>query len=128
MSKAQPLQGRRILIFVGDIYEDLELWYPKLRLIEAGADVVVAGHEAAAVYAGKNPHPLHLLGPQFDFHLVQHAAAADDRGNAERDVADAVAARLHAADRQYATSVQGDRIDHVADRDPDGKTGAPLCA
>ena len=25
----------RILIFVGDDYEDLELWYPKLRLIEA---------------------------------------------------------------------------------------------
>jgi len=26
----------RILAFVGDVYEDLELWYPKLRLEEAG--------------------------------------------------------------------------------------------
>jgi len=53
----QPLAGKRILIFVGDIYEDLELWYPKLRLIEAGAEVVVAGPEAKAKYAGKNGYP-----------------------------------------------------------------------
>ena len=53
----QPLAGRRILVFTGDIYEDLELWYPKLRLIEAGAEVVVAGPEAGQVYAGKNGYP-----------------------------------------------------------------------
>ncbi|MFN9347082.1 MAG: type 1 glutamine amidotransferase domain-containing protein, partial [Planctomycetota bacterium] len=45
------------LTFVGDIYEDLELWYPKLRLIEEGAQVVVAGEEANRVYAGKNGYP-----------------------------------------------------------------------
>ena len=32
MPLSLPLSGKRILIFVGDIYEDLELWYPKLRL------------------------------------------------------------------------------------------------
>ena len=53
----QPLNGKRFLIFVGDIYEDLELWYPKLRLIEAGAEVVVAGPEAGKNYAGKNGYP-----------------------------------------------------------------------
>lgn len=52
-----PLQGKRILILVGDIYEDLELWYPKLRLIEAGAQVVVAGPEPGKQYAGKNGYP-----------------------------------------------------------------------
>lgn len=52
-----PLANRRVLILVGDIYEDLELWYPKLRLIEAGAEVVVAGPEANTVYAGKNGYP-----------------------------------------------------------------------
>ena len=36
------LDGKRILIFVGDIYEDLELWYPKLRMEEAGAAVTIA--------------------------------------------------------------------------------------
>ena len=33
----RPLAGQRVLMFTGDIYEDLELWYPKLRLQEAGA-------------------------------------------------------------------------------------------
>ncbi len=47
----------RILAFVGDIYEDLELWYPKLRLIEAGAEVVVAGPQAGQTYSGKNGYP-----------------------------------------------------------------------
>ncbi len=47
----------RILIFVGPDYEDLELWYPRLRLIEAGYGVVVAGAEAGAKYMGKNGYP-----------------------------------------------------------------------
>jgi protease I len=47
----------RILIFVGEIYEDLELWYPKLRLIEAGAEVVIAGSKAGEIYRGKNGYP-----------------------------------------------------------------------
>lgn len=52
-----PLQGVRLLCFVGDIYEDLELWYPKLRLEEAGAKVVVAGQEMGVKYAGKHGYP-----------------------------------------------------------------------
>ncbi len=51
------MHGKRILMFVGDIYEDLELWYPKLRMLEAGARVVVAGHEAKHRYAGKHGYP-----------------------------------------------------------------------
>ncbi len=47
----------RILMFTGDIYEDLELWYPKLRLIEAGYEVVVAGEEANHLYEGKHSYP-----------------------------------------------------------------------
>jgi|TARA_Y100000758_G_scaffold258316_1_gene195799 protease I len=57
MLDAMPLENKRILILVGDIYEDLELWYPKLRLIEAGADVCVAGSAANVKYAGKNGYP-----------------------------------------------------------------------
>ncbi|MBC7856834.1 MAG: type 1 glutamine amidotransferase [Pirellulaceae bacterium] len=53
----QPFAGRRILTFVGDIYEDLELWYPKLRLMEAGAEVVVAGEKTRHKYEGKNGYP-----------------------------------------------------------------------
>lgn len=57
MQAENPGTGKRILIFVGEIYEDLELWYPKLRLMEAGAEVVVAGPEAHKTYAGKNGYP-----------------------------------------------------------------------
>ncbi|MBU1001995.1 MAG: type 1 glutamine amidotransferase [Proteobacteria bacterium] len=53
----QPLQGKRILMFVDDIFEDLELLYPQLRLIEAGAEVVVAGLEKGRTYKGKHGYP-----------------------------------------------------------------------
>jgi len=43
-----------ILIFVHHDYEELELHYPQLRLIEAGYDVIVAGPEKNAVYKGKH--------------------------------------------------------------------------
>jgi protease I len=52
-----PLADRRILMFVADVYEDLELWYPRLRLIEAGAHVTVAGPMAGATYSGKHGYP-----------------------------------------------------------------------
>jgi protease I len=57
MPSSKPLSGKQFLVLVGDIYEDLELWYPKLRLIEAGAKVVVAGLEAEMTYTGKNGYP-----------------------------------------------------------------------
>ena len=52
-----PLARVRILVFVGDDYEDLELWYPKLRLEEAGAHVTVAGAVPGHVYSGKHGYP-----------------------------------------------------------------------
>ena len=52
-----PLTGQRFLMFVEDIYEDLELWYPKYRLIEAGAKVIVAAPKAGGLYAGKHSYP-----------------------------------------------------------------------
>lgn len=54
---ALPLEGKRILIFVGDDYEDMELQYPKYRLLEAGAEVVLAGQEAGRTYHGKHGYP-----------------------------------------------------------------------
>ena len=57
MSNHLSLTGRRVLMFVGDDYEDLELWYPKLRLIEAGAAVTVAGPESGVRYRGKHGYP-----------------------------------------------------------------------
>lgn len=51
------LLGQRFLCFVGDDYEDLEVWYPKLRLIEAGAEFHLAGDSAGKKYVGKNGYP-----------------------------------------------------------------------
>lgn len=51
------LVGIRLLSFVGDAYEDLELWYPKLRIEEAGGHVTVAGVVQGQTYAGKHGYP-----------------------------------------------------------------------
>lgn len=57
MNRPRQLESRKVLIFVGDDYEDLELWYPRLRLAEAGAEVVVAGERAPHTYRGKHGYP-----------------------------------------------------------------------
>lgn len=51
------LSSKHFLMFVDDIYEDLELWYPRLRLLEAKAAVTVAGPEAKQKYNGKHGYP-----------------------------------------------------------------------
>ena len=48
---------KRILAFVDDIYEDLELWYPKLRLEEEGWRVTLAGPKSGTPYKGKHGYP-----------------------------------------------------------------------
>lgn len=47
---------RRLLTFVDDVYEDLELWYPKLRLEEAGWRTSIAALELKT-YSGKHGYP-----------------------------------------------------------------------
>lgn len=51
------LSGKKVLIFAAAWYEDLELWYPKIRLEEEGAETVVAGL-GEATYQGKRGYPL----------------------------------------------------------------------
>lgn len=47
----------KVLCFVHEVYEDLELWYPKIRLEEEGIEVVVAGPKAKEKYIGKHGYP-----------------------------------------------------------------------
>ena len=47
---------KTLLTFVEDIYEDLELWYPRLRLEEAGYAMRVAEPEIKT-YKGKHGYP-----------------------------------------------------------------------
>ena len=51
------LKGKTVLIFAAPLYEDLELWYPKIRLEEAGARTVVAGL-GEKTYQGKKGYPV----------------------------------------------------------------------
>ena len=52
-----PLTNTKVLFFAGPLYEDLELWYPKIRLEEEGARTVVAG-TGERTYQGKRGYPL----------------------------------------------------------------------
>jgi len=55
-----------ILVLVGPEYEDLEVWYPKLRLEEAGFDVKLAGVGEAS-YRGKHGYPCPVDGHVKEF-------------------------------------------------------------
>ena len=48
---------RNILILVHHLYEELELWYPKIRLEEAGFKIIVTGPEAHKIYDSKHGYP-----------------------------------------------------------------------
>lgn len=63
----------RVMIFAENDYEDLELWYPKLRLLEAGARVVVAGPREGE-YKSKHGYPAKTDGNVRDFRADQFGA------------------------------------------------------
>ena len=56
-SMSRPLPGARVVVLAGDDYEDLELWYPKLRLEEAGAVVTLASRDEPRTFLGKHGYP-----------------------------------------------------------------------
>jgi protease I len=57
---------KTILMLVYNDYEDLEVWYPKLRLEEAGYTVKLAGL-GEATYRGKHGYPCTTDGHVKDF-------------------------------------------------------------
>lgn len=57
---------KTILILVGPEYEDLEVWYPKLRLEEAGYTTKLAGM-GEREYRGKHGYPCPVDGKVSDF-------------------------------------------------------------
>jgi protease I len=52
------LSGKRVAVFAEAQYEDLELWYPVLRMREAGAEVTIVGTGTADTYHSKHGLPV----------------------------------------------------------------------
>jgi protease I len=50
--------SKKILIFTGNDFEDLELTYPRLRMIEAGFEVVLGAQEKDKTYTSKHGYPV----------------------------------------------------------------------
>jgi len=67
------LAGRKVLIFAPNYYEELELWYPKIRLEEEGVATVVAGVGEKTYLGKKGAYPVTV-----DAHVSEVAAADFD--------------------------------------------------
>lgn len=65
------VKGKRVAVLVEKMYEDLELWYPVMRLREAGCAVKIVGPQAGESYASKHGYPA-----KADLSIAQ--ASADD--------------------------------------------------
>jgi protease I len=62
----------KVLMLVGPEYEDLEVWYPKLRLEAAGYSVPTAGL-GDVQYRGKHGYPCSVDGSTADFEAADLA-------------------------------------------------------
>jgi protease I len=78
------LKGKRIAILAEDLYQELELWYPLLRLREEGAEVAVVGSGAAKTHTSKYGYPVkvdksakEVNADQFDAVVIPGGYAPD---------------------------------------------------
>jgi protease I len=100
-----------VLVLVGPEYEDLEVWYPKLRLEEAGYEVRLAG-TGEREYRGKHGYPCAVDGRVADFPasglagIVAPGGWAPDRLRRDPEVLARVR-EVHAAGKMVATICHG---------------------
>ena len=105
------LSPKIILCLVGPEYEDLEVWYPKLRLEEAGYTVPLAGI-GETKYLGKHGYPAVMDGHVRDFEarelagIIAPGGWAPDKLRRDRDVLDRVRS-VHEAGGMIATICHG---------------------
>lgn len=75
------LEGKKIALLAEDMYEDLELHYPRLRLQEAGAQVTLVGPERRT-YTSKHGYPAHVTLPIADASVASFDAVVIPGGYA----------------------------------------------
>jgi protease I len=92
----EALTGKRVGVLAEDHYEDLELWYPVLRLREAGATVSIVGMPDQEVYYSKHDYPVEVevsadaVSPQDFDAIVVPGGYAPDRIRRHRAMLDLV--------------------------------------
>jgi len=100
-----------VLMLVGPEYEDLEVWYPKLRLEEAGYEVKLAGL-GEKEYRGKHGYPCKPDGSVRDFPaaglagLIAPGGWAPDKIRRDPEVLERVR-QVHAAGKLVGTICHG---------------------
>ena len=105
------MQNKKVMIFAEAIYEDLELWYPKLRLAEEGVKVIVAG-TGEKEYKGKNGYPVEVDGDIKDCNakdfdaLIVPGGYAPDKLRRYKEVLDFVR-EIHKAGKVVASICHG---------------------
>ena len=94
-------KGKRIAVFVERMYEDLELWYPVLRLREAGCVVTIVGPHGGESYPSKHGYEAvadasiaHVKVDDFDAVIIP-GGYAPDHMRRHRLMIDLVAAAAH---------------------------------
>ena len=54
------LTGKRVAVLAENMYQELEVWVPLMRLREAGAEVIVVGTGSAPTYTSKFGYPIQV--------------------------------------------------------------------
>lgn len=103
------LNGKHVVILADDRYEDMELWYPKLRLREAGAEVTVVG-TGDEVFYSEHGYPVKTDARLDQVHLVDYDAVI-----------------VPGSDASHYMKRNDDLINFVREAAKEGKTVAATC-